>query len=175
MVSGRLQLRVRPGHSGLQPVDAGTAARCSGSVRCDPKTGLLARCATVLSREHGSPPQERREDGARAGAPTTRCQPTGHRDPARSEVADAPHGGGSGVVKRSDVTYGQLDKVLRSLRFTCRLDSKEPPARIYEHKQSGAMFMFPVFPETDKVFEHHMIEVRFMLDQFGIADPKALA
>jgi hypothetical protein len=78
-------------------------------------------------------------------------------------------------MKRSDVTYGQLDKVLRSLRFTCRLSTEEPPARVYEHKQSGARFMFPPYPETDKVLEYHMVQVRFMLDQFGIAEPSVLA
>jgi hypothetical protein len=35
------------------------------------------------------------------------------------------------------VTYGQLDKVLRSLGFSSLLVKGEPPALRYEHKESG--------------------------------------
>jgi len=38
-------------------------------------------------------------------------------------------------MKRAEVTYGQLDKVLRSLGFSCRPSKHDPPGRIYEHKQ----------------------------------------
>ena len=37
-------------------------------------------------------------------------------------------------MKRTEVTYGQLDRALRSLGFSSRLVKGEPPARIYEHK-----------------------------------------
>jgi hypothetical protein len=78
-------------------------------------------------------------------------------------------------MKRSAVTYGQLDKVLRSLGFSCRPSTKEPPGRIYEHKGAGAMILLPAFPETEKVFEYHLVAVRGELDNFGIADPTAFA
>jgi hypothetical protein len=75
-------------------------------------------------------------------------------------------------MKRTDVTYGQLDKVLRSLGFSCRLLEKDPPARIYEQKEAGAMIMIPPFPETDFVLDYHLLEARTTVDLFGIADPK---
>ena len=75
-------------------------------------------------------------------------------------------------MKRTDVTYGQLDKVLRSLGFSCRLVQEEPPARVYEHKETGAMIIMPPFPETDLVLDYHLIGARTTLDLFGVADPK---
>ena len=75
-------------------------------------------------------------------------------------------------MKRTDVTYGQLDKVLRSLGFSCHLTKGEPPARVYEHKESGASFIVPSFPETDFVLDYHLVGARTTLDLFGIADPK---
>jgi hypothetical protein len=79
-------------------------------------------------------------------------------------------------MKRTEVTYGQVDKVLRFLGFSCRLDTTpQRPARVYEHKKSGALIMFPPFPESDKVLEYHLIQTRVMLDEFGIADPITFA
>jgi hypothetical protein len=75
-------------------------------------------------------------------------------------------------MKRNEITYGQLDKVLRALGFSCRLVKKEPPTRVYEHKASGAFLMMPPFPETDFVLEHHLVGARTTVDLFGIADPK---
>jgi hypothetical protein len=77
------------------------------------------------------------------------------------------------IMKRTDVTYGQLDKVLRSLGFSCRVVRDDPPARMYEHGASGASFIIPAFPMTDFVLEHHLIGARTTLDLFGITDPKA--
>ena len=78
-------------------------------------------------------------------------------------------------MKRADATYGQLDKALRSLGFSCRPAKHDPPGRVYEHKETGAMILLPDFPESDKVYEHHMVAVRMELDHFGIADPTAFA
>jgi hypothetical protein len=75
-------------------------------------------------------------------------------------------------MKRTEVTYGQLDKVLRSLGFTCRLVKGEPPALLYEHKESGAEIVMPPFPETDLVLDYHLVGARTTVDLFGIADPK---
>jgi hypothetical protein len=75
-------------------------------------------------------------------------------------------------MKRTEVTYGQLDKVLRSLGFSCRLVKKDPPTRVYEHKESGALLMMPPFPMTDFVVDYHLAGARATLDVFGIADPK---
>ena len=75
-------------------------------------------------------------------------------------------------MNRIEVTYAQLDKVLRSLGFSCRLVKKEPPTRVYEHKESGAWLMMPPFPETDFVLEYHLVSARVTLDNFGIAAPE---
>jgi hypothetical protein len=73
---------------------------------------------------------------------------------------------------KSKVTYGQLDKVLRSFGFDCRLVEKDPPARRYEHEGTGALISVPPFPETDPVYAHHLFAARVILDQFGIAEPE---
>ena len=73
--------------------------------------------------------------------------------------------------KRIDVTYGQLEAVLRAYGFTCRPGNRTPPGRIYEHKKTGAIVALPSFPETDKVYAHHWMAARTELDNFGIADP----
>ena len=70
-------------------------------------------------------------------------------------------------MKRAEVTYGQLDKVLRSLGFSCRPSKHDPPGRIYEHKQAGAVVILPAFAESDRVFEYHLVAVRTELDNFG--------
>ena len=75
-------------------------------------------------------------------------------------------------MKSTDFTYGQLDKVLRSFGFSCRLVEKEPPARRYEHKESGALISMPPFPESDFVLDRYLVAARTTLDLFGIADPK---
>jgi len=77
--------------------------------------------------------------------------------------------------KRTDVTYGQLDRALRSLGFSRRLLTKEPPALRYEHKESGALVPLPPFSEGDRVLDYHFVAVRTMLDNYGIADPTAFA
>jgi hypothetical protein len=76
------------------------------------------------------------------------------------------------MMRRTKVTYGQLDRVLRSLGFSCRLAAGEPPTRIYEHKPTGASFLVPPFPEKDFVLDYHLAGARTTLDLFGIADPK---
>ena len=78
-------------------------------------------------------------------------------------------------MKRTDVTYGQLDRVLRSLGFSCRLVTLDVPTRVYEHERYGALFMLPPFPEKDRVLDYHLTGVRTMLDSYGIADPTTFA
>lgn len=74
-------------------------------------------------------------------------------------------------MKRAEVSYGQLDNVLRSLGFTCRVVMKDREARRYEHAQSGALILLQAYPEGDKVLEYHLIMVRVTLENFGIVDP----
>lgn len=40
-------------------------------------------------------------------------------------------------MKRTNVTYGQLDKALRLLGFTCRPLDGKPPARLYNTPPPG--------------------------------------
>jgi hypothetical protein len=58
------------------------------------------------------------------------------------------------MPKRTEYTYGQLEKVLRALGFTCRPGNNDPPGRIYEHPQTGAIIMLPSYPETDKAYTY---------------------
>ena len=74
-------------------------------------------------------------------------------------------------MKRVEVTYRQLDQVLRSLGFTCQVVMKDGEARRYAHTQSGAIILLPAYPEEDKVLEYHLLMVRVTLENFGIADP----
>ena len=78
-------------------------------------------------------------------------------------------------MNRTEVTYGQLDRVLRTLGFACRLVTEEPQTRVYEHKESGSWIMLPLFPEDDLVLDYHLASVRTTLDGFGIVDPKVFA
>jgi hypothetical protein len=79
-------------------------------------------------------------------------------------------------MKRTNVTYGQLDAVLRSLGFSCRLYKTDPPpTRVYEHQGTNAVIMLPPFPDKDKVLEYHLTMVRVMLDNYGIANPTDFA
>ena len=78
-------------------------------------------------------------------------------------------------MNRTDVTYGQLDRVLRSLGFSYRLLAKDPPSRVYEHKEAGALIILPAFPESDKVLNYHLAAVRTTLDLNGIAEPTVFA
>jgi hypothetical protein len=74
-------------------------------------------------------------------------------------------------MRRTEVTYGELDKVLRSLGFTCRLLKDRSPVLLYEH-ESGAEVVIPQFPESDFVLDYHLVAARTVADLFGIADPK---
>jgi hypothetical protein len=75
-------------------------------------------------------------------------------------------------MKTTDVTYGRLDKVLRSLGFSCRVLKREPHTRVYEHKETGALLPIPPFPMTEFALPHYVVAARTMVDLFGIADPK---
>jgi hypothetical protein len=78
-------------------------------------------------------------------------------------------------MRRTDVTYGQLDQVLRSLGYSCRPLAKDPPARVYEHKVASAIIILPAFPMRDKVLDYHLVAVRTTLDLNGIAEPTVFA
>jgi len=76
-------------------------------------------------------------------------------------------------MRRTNFSYGQLEKVLRSLGFKGGPVESDPPAMVYDHPETGCHIMVPAFPKDDLMLEHHFYNARFMLDQFGIADPEA--
>ena len=76
-------------------------------------------------------------------------------------------------MSRTDITYGQLYRALSAMKLSRRLDTAEPPVYVYEHKQYGALFTLPPYPETERVLEFHLAVARTMLDNFGIAEPTA--
>jgi hypothetical protein len=73
-------------------------------------------------------------------------------------------------VKRTDVTYGQLDKALLSLGFRCRIVDMDGKARVYEHEaRLEATIILPAFAGTDRVLDYHLAAARTTLDLNGIA------
>ena len=78
-------------------------------------------------------------------------------------------------MKRAEVTYGQLDKVLRALGFSCRVFKGDPATRMYDHKETGASILVPDLPENEQVLEFHLVTARMTLNEFGIADPTTFA
>jgi hypothetical protein len=75
------------------------------------------------------------------------------------------------MIPRTEVTYGQLDKVLRSMGFSRRVFEGRGMAVEYKHKESGALITLPLNPDEDFVLDYHLAGVRTMLDGFGVADP----
>ena len=79
-------------------------------------------------------------------------------------------------MKRTDVTYGHLDKVLLRLGFKCRIVKRRVESRVYEHEQRPeAMIVLPALPESDEVLDYHLVGVRTTLDLNGIIEPTEFA
>jgi hypothetical protein len=76
------------------------------------------------------------------------------------------------TYKRSDVTFGQLNRILASLGVSRRVSKKGPSANIYEHPDRGLITALPVYAEDERVLAAHIAAVRHLLDQFGIIDAK---
>jgi hypothetical protein len=71
----------------------------------------------------------------------------------------------------SEASYGQLDKVLRALGFSCRRVTLQTRALIYEHPGTGAVIILPAVPEKKRALPHHLAAVQGTLKEYGIADP----
>jgi hypothetical protein len=67
------------------------------------------------------------------------------------------------------VTYGQLDNVLRSLGFSLRGIVEKN--KVYSHEESGALIVYPVFPDEEEAMPTHVGKVRAILEAYGIANP----
>ena len=72
-----------------------------------------------------------------------------------------------------DVTYGQLDTMLRGLGFAVRV--VEPNNWEYRHAETGAVIFLPVLPSDQPVLPRHRVAVRSVLEGFGIAEAADLA
>lgn len=68
----------------------------------------------------------------------------------------------------SEITYGQLDGILRSLGFTSFDAPIQPPTRMYEHKPSGAEVFLPILPSDQRVYLHHLATTKMALEDFGV-------
>jgi hypothetical protein len=71
------------------------------------------------------------------------------------------------------LTYGRLDKALRSLNFAVRTVDGE--ARIYRHGTNGAAIYLPDVPFEQTVLPHHLVMVRTILQQYDIPAPPDFA
>lgn len=76
-------------------------------------------------------------------------------------------------MKRTNVKFGQLDKVLRGYGFKWQPGNATPPGRIYHHEPTGATISLRRYRSNERVYEHHLYLAKSELDDFGIADPAA--
>jgi hypothetical protein len=72
----------------------------------------------------------------------------------------------------TEMTYGRLDQILKSLGFSSRPLSTGGKAYLHP---SEALLTFPPMPEGDEVIPIHRLAVRAVLDGFGIPLPAELA
>jgi hypothetical protein len=117
-----------------------------------------------------APAAERRQDCARARAAIPDFGWGRHSDLSALETQEPKAETEDSTMKRSDVTFAQLDKVLREFGFCWRPASATPPGRIYEH-ESGALVALKRYRANERVYNHHLYAARTELDHFGIADP----
>jgi hypothetical protein len=71
-------------------------------------------------------------------------------------------------MRKSNVTYGQLDGVLQSLGFSVRVEKGK--RRLYKHEATGAVMSLPDRRPTELVGATHFAATRQVLSNFGIAD-----
>jgi len=74
--------------------------------------------------------------------------------------------------KRMEFTYGQLDKVLRSLGFTCTEGMERVPVKKYELKEAHSEISVPIYPDSEYMMYHHFAAARFNLDWNGVVEPE---
>src|SRR5262249_44618544 len=120
-------------------------------------TARLLALDTGFLSSRGQPAKEGGTDDSRPRSPASTGHPKSGCDVARSQGASARAFERGGAVTTTDVTYGQLDKVLRSLGFSSDVVQGKPPARHYEHKETGAFISVPPLPASDHVLEHHLV------------------
>jgi hypothetical protein len=75
----------------------------------------------------------------------------------------------------AEVTYGDLDKILRGLGFSCRKATLQTEAFVYEHQETGAVIILPAVSKRKRAMPHHLAAVQGTMKEYGIADPLDLA
>lgn len=71
-------------------------------------------------------------------------------------------------------TYARLDEVLRGLGFSTKVVEDEK-ARVYFENKTGALIALPLLPDNMEVLPRHLLMVRTVLQNYGIAEPTAFA
>ena len=72
-----------------------------------------------------------------------------------------------------ETTYGRLTQTLLSLGFT--IHQPKPDVVVYKHAETGALIILPSFPDADRVYGHHITDVKMTLDAYGIASEPEFA
>lgn len=71
------------------------------------------------------------------------------------------------------MTYGKLDKMLRSLGFSVQMLNGK--ARGYMHQESGARISLPKLADSKVVLPYHLAAVHITLKSYGISEPESFA
>jgi hypothetical protein len=70
----------------------------------------------------------------------------------------------------SRVTYGQLRTVLSAMGFR---EVRKPEGVALRHAQSGTLFVFRPYLDSERIQMGEIDHVRFMLDQRGLLEPES--
>ncbi|MGL4554998.1 MAG: hypothetical protein ACRC33_27845 [Gemmataceae bacterium] len=65
------------------------------------------------------------------------------------------------------VNYRQFDEILRSYGFLVR--EPEQDTRVYNHPETGALLVFPIFPPDEQILMRHLVAARMTLGGYGLA------
>jgi hypothetical protein len=71
-------------------------------------------------------------------------------------------------MRKSNITYGQLDGVLRSLGFNVQIEKGK--RRLYAHAGTGALMSLPDRKPTELANATYVAAVRKVLADYDIAD-----
>ena len=81
---------------------------CCSMLHADGRIGSLS---STISEGYSSPAEEKRKDRAGAGANASDRESAGSRIYAWPQAGSSLEGHGRRIMKRTNVTYGQLDRV----------------------------------------------------------------
>jgi hypothetical protein len=73
----------------------------------------------------------------------------------------------------NEATYGQLEEVLLALGFSPGTGVEKN--KVFCHKETGALIIYPEFPPDDPILPRHLLMVRSILEAYGIAEATDLS